>query len=272
MSRSLDAAELDALERLLSAERLARLEALTGSTAAAIELHQETLRVSAGLMNVIASVEIALRNAVDENLTAHFGTPAWLTHPPAPFQWKKIENDAARGALSSAQRAAYSKLSQADKGALDVKAFPQGRPANTSHLKRAVERRRQLPISNGKIIAETTLYLWKRLYSSDYEQTLWRPTLKRTFPNKRMKRPDVAARLEHIYQARNRLAHHEPVLHKRFDDAVGSIVFVAENLGMATPNPTAPMVKMIEDDLGAVRQRAKALHERLESYRPAITT
>ena len=267
MSRPLDEAKVGPVEKLLSAERLSRLMALTGSAVEAIDLHQETLRVSAGLMNVIATIEIALRNSVDENLTAHFGTPAWLTQPPAPFQWKKIENDLAHKALSSAQRAEYSKLSQAEKTALESKAFPRGRPPNTSHLKRAVERRKQIPVSNGKIIAETTLYLWKRLYSSDYEQTLWRPTLKRTFANKQLKRADIAVRLEHIYQARNRLAHHEPVLHQRFAEATASIIFVAENLGMRTPNPDAPLAALIEDDLEIMRQRAKALHDRLNGYR-----
>jgi hypothetical protein len=41
-----------------------------------------------------------------------------------------------------------------------------------------------------------------------------------------MKRAQIAENLEHIYQARNRLAHHEPVLHKRFRDAIAAIEFV----------------------------------------------
>ena len=268
----MDEVDVRATERLLSPERLARLQALTGSTADAIELHQETLRVGAGLLNVIANVEIALRNVVDTNLTVHFGTSAWLTHPPAPFQWRAIENDIARKALGSAQRAEYAKLSQAQKGALDAAAFPRGRPPNTSHLKRAVERRKQIVVSSGKVIAETTLYLWKRLYGPDYEQTLWRPTLKRTFPNKSMRRPAIAIHLEHIYQARNRLAHHEPVLHGRFQQTIASVIFVAQNLTMAAPDARSPLIKIIEDDMAAVQHRADALHGRLDNYRGAAAT
>ena len=182
MSRILEDADVATIAVLLSPERLAALMMLTGSTRTAIELHQETLHLSGSLMNVIASVELSLRNTVCENLTIFFGCPGWLTHPPTPFQWRKTENDNARKALESARRSTYSKMSQAEKAALDLKAFPNGRPKNTSHLQRAVNRRRQITVSDGKIIAETTLYFWKRLYSGDYEQTLWRTTLKRTRP------------------------------------------------------------------------------------------
>lgn len=264
-----DQADARAAERLLSPERLARLKALTGSTAEAVALHQETLRVGAGLLTVIASVEIALRNVVDTNLTTHFATPAWLTHPPAPFQWKAIENKTAQKALGSAQRAEYAKLAQSQKTALEAAAFPRGRPPNTSHMKRAIERRKQILVSNGKIIAETTFHFWKRLYGPDYDQTLWRTTLKRTFPNKTMKRPTVAIHLEHVYQARNRLAHHEPVLHQRFRQTVASVIFLAENLDVRTTDPHSPLMKMIQDDMAAVGQRADALHDRLDSYRRA---
>lgn len=267
MSRVLEDADVAAVMVLLSPERLATLTTLTGSARTAIQLHQETLRLSASLMNVIASVELALRNTVCENLTVFFGAPGWLTHPPAPFQWKSIENNIAQKALDSARRAEYSKLPQLQKAVLDAKAFPHGRPSNTSHLKRAVARRRQIIVSDGKVIAETTFYFWKRLYSTDYEQALWRTTLKRTFPNKKTKRPHVAEKLEYIYQARNRLAHHEPVLHKRFTDTISAIEFVSENLTVATPSKDTPLAKLISGDLQSVKDQAKLLHDRLASFR-----
>jgi hypothetical protein len=267
MSSALTDADIVAITILLSPERLAALVALTGSPRTAIELHQETMSLNASLMTVISSVELSLRNTVSENLTTFFGTPGWLTHPPAPFQWRPIENQNAQKALDSARRSDYAKMSQAQKGALDAAAFPNGRPANTSHQKRAVLRRRQIQVSDGKVIAETTFYFWKRLYSGDYEQTLWRTTLKRTFPNKKTKRPQVAEQLENIYQARNRLAHHEPVLHKRFKDTMAAITFISENLGVATPSKDTPLAKLIAADVAQVTDRAKRLHERLDSFR-----
>jgi hypothetical protein len=263
----LEDADVAAIAILLSSERLAPLAALTGSTRAAIELHQETLALGAGLMNVIASVEIALRNAVCDNLTLHFGTPGWLIRPPAPFQWKEIENKAAQKALDSARRGEYSKMSQVEKAALDVLAFPHGRPPNTSHLKRAIERRRQIYVTDGKIIAEITLYFWKRLYGPDYEQTLWRTSLKKTFPNKTLKRADVAIKLEHVYQARNRLAHHEPVLHKRFNETILGIEFISENLNVPSSSKYTPLAKLIAPELQAVQDKAKVLHDRLAAFR-----
>lgn len=89
MSTPLDDADVAAITVLLSPERLAKLTALTGSARAAIELHQQTLSLNAGLMNVIASVELAIRNTVCENLTVFFGAPGWLIRPTAPFQWRK---------------------------------------------------------------------------------------------------------------------------------------------------------------------------------------
>lgn len=252
---------------LLSPERLGALTQLTGNNMAAIELHQETLRLGARLMNITASIEIALRNAVCENLGQHFGAPGWLLAPPPPFQWRDRERSKIEYALDNARRAEYSKLSQADKHALDALAYPGGRPAGLSHSRRAKARREQIPVSDGKVIAELTFYIWKRIYGPHYEHTLWRPTLKRTFPDRSVKRAEVAENLEVLYQARNRLAHHEPVLHNRFTDMMASTKFVAERLGMTTPNPNAPLARLIAEDIAEGEAMAQALHDKLDAYR-----
>src|SRR5690606_33438510 len=112
-----------------------------------------TLVIGASLMNVIATVEIALRNAICANLSQHFGTPNWLIAPPAPFEWRATERDKGTKALDSARRAEYAKLNQQEKAALDALAYPNGRPANVSHAARAKARRNQILVSDGKIIA-----------------------------------------------------------------------------------------------------------------------
>jgi hypothetical protein len=255
------------ITRFLSRARLASLIELTLSETEAIALHQETLRVGSGLMNVIATVEIAVRNSVGDNLAHHFGVDRWLTQTPVHFRWRAEDRKKIETALDSARRAKYSKLSQAEKANLDALAYPGGRPPSTSHLKRAKDRRKRIDVSEGAVIAELTMYFWKRLYGPEYDQTLWRETLKRTFPCKRLRRADIAVQLEKVYQARNRLAHHEPVLHKRFEDTVAAIQFVVKHLNTASPKSDTPLATLVNVDLADVSRRAAALHERLKAYR-----
>ena len=254
------------LKSMLSEERLNRLVHLTGSTETAIELHQETLRLGASLMVIIATIEIALRNSVCKNLYGHFNKDDWLLQPPAPFQWRGDEMKKINTALDNARRAEYAKLSQSEKHALDHLAYPQGRPASESHLGRAKNRRKHISVSHGKIIAELTLYFWKKLYGPDYEQTLWRESLKRTFPHKKLKRADIAAHLEHIYQTRNRLAHHEPVLHNRFKDTMKSINFVTQHLEASAPSDKTPLAQLLSADLISIEMKGQEIHEKLASF------
>ena len=206
-------------------------------------------------MNVTATIEIALRNTVAENLSHHFGVPNWLQQPPVAFRWKEPERNKITAAVDSAKRAEYAKLSQAKKGQLDALAYPQGRPPNISHLRRAKDRRRHIVVTEGKVIAELTLYFWKRT------------TLKRTFPDKSLPRASIATHLEQLYQSRNRLAHHEPVLHRRFADTMTAIDFITQRLGAAGPSPDTPLSTLLADDIAEVRAREAELSARLDAFR-----
>ena len=122
-------------------------------------------------------------------------------------------------------------------------------------------------VTEGKVIAELTLYFWKRLYGPEYEQTLWRTSLKRTFPDKKLSRAQVAVQLERLYQSRNRLAHHEPVLHRRFVETVAAIEFITQRLGVVAPSPDTPLATLLVDDITDVRKKEGTLRARLESFR-----
>lgn len=263
----IEAGDVAAVTVLLSPERLGALTRLTGSAQTAIHLHQETLQLGAALMNITATIEIALRNSVCENLSQYFGVSNWLQQPPVAFQWKDPERQKISTAVDSAKRAEYSKLNQAQKATLDLQAYPKGRPPGTSHLKRSKDRRKHIVVTEGKVIAELTLYFWKRLYGPEYDQTLWRTTLKRTFPDKKLNRAIIATELEHIYQSRNRLAHHEPVLHKRFTETMSAIEFIVQRLGVSSPSHTTPLRNLLTDDIADVNAKAAALHTRLDSFR-----
>lgn len=62
---TIDAGDVAGLTRMLSAERLRALTALTGSARIAIGLHKETLRVGASLMTVLPQLKLpcAIRSA-----------------------------------------------------------------------------------------------------------------------------------------------------------------------------------------------------------------
>lgn len=128
-------------------------------------------------------------------------------------------------------------------------------------------RRAQITVTEGKVIADLTLHFWKRLFGPDYEQTLWRTSLKRTFPNKKLKRADIADHLEQIYQSRNRLAHHEPVVHTRFSGTMKAIQFVIENLATQVPSNSTPLARLVANDILEVNAKANALHKRLDGFR-----
>lgn len=181
-------------------------------------------------MPVTATIEVALRNVVCERLRSHFGKPDWLANPPAPFKWKGAEYNNIQKSIGQAKKAAYAKRSYSEKRSLDVLAFPQGVPAGLSHEQRSKRRQKALPIGVGDLVSQLTLFFWKRLFSSDYEGTLWKPALRELFPSKRVRRADVATALESIYVARNRVAHHESLYGDRLLKTLEATSFVAHHL------------------------------------------
>jgi hypothetical protein len=259
--------EIQNIVKLLSEERLKALTTICGSAEKAIELHQDTLKLGSSMMFIIATVELAIRNSVSHNLNEHFGVKNWMVQPPVPFQWRKQELDKLTMALDSARKSEYAKLTQKQKHTLEQTVFPSGRAKNTSHLMRSKAIRKQIPVPGGKVIAELTFYFWKRLFGPDYEQTLWRTSLKKIFPNKGTSRAVVAVNLEIIYQTRNRLAHHEPVVNRRFRTAIQSIDYVIQNLGSSLPSEKTPLAKLLKNALEDVKKEHEILSEKIAVYK-----
>ncbi|MDA8747938.1 hypothetical protein N9M66_06995, partial [Litoreibacter sp.] len=136
-----------------------------------------------------------------------------------------------KSAISHAQKAAYAKLSHKEKRHLDAFAFPNGVPPNTKHKTAAKRRQNLFVVSHGQIISQTTFSFWKRLYAGEYEGVLWKPSLKRVFPNKRLKRSDISRALEVVYATRNRVVHHEPVYGDRLADTIKALDFLRDSFG-----------------------------------------
>lgn len=264
--------ELEAIALLLSSDRLHRFRALAGSTRVAITLHQQTLQLGGSLMSVTAVLEIALRNAVCDRLTLHFQTENWLLKPPPVFAWRDEERRRIVMAVRAAQRTQYAKLDASQKRQLDEVAFRRGVPAGISHEHRSGARQKAIGIPAGQVIAQLTLYFWKRLFSVDYDHSLWKPALKRIFPGKQVTRAAVAANLESIYQTRNRIAHHEPVYGNRLDDTLDAIDFIAAQLGAARSDGRTPLSKMLEKERSALGDQAAALRSRIDALRSSVET
>lgn len=261
MSISLSMIEAQRLADLLSRERLKWLIDIGGDDATAVDLHQQILQLNAGLIKIVATIEIALRNVTNEILTRHFAYEDWLQRTPVNFVWDEPERMKVRMAIDSAKRSEYAKLGQHQKNALKAAAFPTGRPA--SHREFVEGKRAPIPVGQGKVIAELNLNFWKSLYGARYEHHLWKPALKRAFPNKTLKRSIVSANLEAIYQTRNRLAHHEPVVGARFRATMVALEFVCRELGSDGSSGHNPLQTLLEADMTSIRAKETELSSRL---------
>lgn len=267
MSTENSPARAQRLAQLLSLERMSKLLALTGDEAAAVSLHQDTLALNCAMMKIVATLEIALRNTVYTNIAMYCGSQSWLQAPPIKLVILQHERKAIERALETARRSEYSKLSHQSKVALKAAVLPHGRPKNMSYGAYVKAKRSPIQVSDGKIIAELTMNFWKTLFGGQYEHHVWKPTLKRVFPNRSLKRSVIATHLEVIYQTRNRLAHHEPVLHGRFAAAMASIQLISNELSVDSSLDENPLAALIAGDCQHVFGLETALAGRLNSYR-----
>lgn len=254
------------IARLISHERLAAFVAITGTERDALALHHETMLLQGALAPVMGVIEIALRNAIGERLRGLFGVPDWLRAPPPGFEWRGEERDAVRRAVSHARRAAYAKMTAAEKKGLEALAFPHGVPEGLSHEDRVKRRQAAITVTVGPVIAQLTLFFWKRLFSADYEAKLWKRSLKRLFPDKDVDRAAVAWRLEVLYQARNRLAHHEPLHGPRLAKLIGAIDFIAAKFGTPGADGATALTRMVAPYRPALDRQVAALSAAMERY------
>lgn len=273
MLEDLDERDIAEIALFISSERLAAFRAIAGNERDAILIHQQVLAVGTGLAAVIAVIEIALRNTVCEHLRSAFGIPGWLQAPPAPFTWGDEEASKIKEAERHAQRACYAKLNNTQKRALDLIAYPAGVPVNIKHEKRVKARQKAIQVSSGQIVAQLTVYFWKRLFSDDYQDTLWKRSLRQIFPNKRIDRADVSKHFEVLYQARNRVAHHEPVYGERLDETLAAVEFICLNFQSRRPSDATPLCKLIRPYRDVLDTKVEELRATLSAFTmPSIAT
>jgi hypothetical protein len=225
----------------VSDARIAPYRALCKNDADAIELHGEAMLIGSALLSTLAVIEIALRNRVHAQVAHDFGIDTWLTTNPSPVMLQNSELSAVAQAKRQAQQDRYSKLTNAQKRILDATAYPNGVPPNMAHKKLAKRRQEAITVTEGEVVAHTTLFFWKRFFAPEYEPTLWKRSVKRLFPNKTLSRADVSEHVETLYRARNRLAHHEPMHGQRLERAISSVEFIRQNLDCRVPSDDGPL-------------------------------
>jgi hypothetical protein len=171
--------ELLTLEHRISAERFAPYRAATGGDLSlAVRRYERNTELSAAFWAVLSDVEVVVRNAMHETLSAwsmrRYGQPDWYRD---------------RGRIFSARTF----------GDIEI-----ARRHVVAHGRSE---------SAGRVVAELPLGFWRFLLSSRYERSLWLPCLRDAFPGIRGQgmRRDVHDAMRDLHLLRNRIAHHEPI-------------------------------------------------------------
>ena len=171
-------------EKILSQKRMNRyLTACNGDTRKAMTLYRYNLQLSQEAFTIISCFEVALRNAIDANLTSVFG-PEWL------------KDSIMQGGIFS--------------NPIMVKSF--------DIINHAYNKLRSIgSYSHSKLLAEMEFGVWKYMFSPIQFRLTGRRLLQ-IFPNKARSTPQmqynhsyIFNELDKINTLRNRIAHHEPV-------------------------------------------------------------
>lgn len=172
---------LAAVRRALSEERLVSYDSWAGGDqAVGLKLYEWNTVASAACYGTLQAVEVVLRNAIHDQLTAMHGAGGlpgtWLDDPAQLLEPRRVADIAAA-------RRRLARL---------------GRPPTP-----------------GRVVAELPFGFWRYLLSARYEQFLWTPALRHAFPYLQpQRRRAIAEPVERLHYLRNRIAHHEPI-HRR---------------------------------------------------------
>jgi hypothetical protein len=166
------------LRQRLSPERLGPYErACDRDTSRAVVLYEWNGEVSAAFHEILGLLEVVLRNALHDQLTA------WHDRRGRRGRWY----DDPDGILETHRRRDIAEA----RSRLDR----DGKAANP-----------------GRVVAELTFGFWRYLLARRYETTLWTPALRHAFPNLRpARRATLYSPIKDLVRLRNRIAHHEPI-------------------------------------------------------------
>lgn len=201
----MDPATLTGLEAIISPPRFGRyLARYGGNRTYAARLYGWNLSISSAFWEPICVLEVAVRNALHDQLVIGRKRDDWWNDPVLNL----CNNE--RDAISSA-------------------------------IGTLISRGNATP-SSDQVVAATSFGLWVGLTGEGvvrdttlrYETTLWQPRLVKAFPKADGKRRKyIHAELNKIRVLRNRIAHHEPIYNSPLPALYDSILEVA---GMVNPD------------------------------------
>lgn len=169
-------AELDALDVSLSKDRLNRyLRMSRDDRKKAIQFYEMNNIVSESLFGAIRGLEVALRNGYHVALTAAArGREDWYNH-------------------------FFTELGKWEQDSIN-------------RVRETIKKRR-IKEDPARMISLLGMGFWCGLTSKTYDASLWVPYLHKAFAHNKIGRRDAFDRLEKIRDVRNRVAHHESILH-----------------------------------------------------------
>lgn len=181
MTAAVTASTTDELVSLLTAERLAPyLRESGGDTDLALKLYAWNAAIAAASMEVVAYIEVMLRNAVDRELSKH------ANESKRKLPWFMVPS------VTGGSHEAITKSIETTRTRL-----------------RGISPHRD---SRDQIIAGLSFGFWTELFGSKHED-LWRAALSNALPGTPAgRRKNVTAKLERLRPFRNRLAHHDSLL------------------------------------------------------------
>ena len=182
------------LERAISAPRMSTYRRAAVNDDHAWALYRWNVELSAAVAPLVADLEVALRNVINEQLCVRFGREDWWASKDL------LLDDITAEMLAEVVR---------------------------KHHKEIVAGK----VGPGKVVANATLGVWVHLLGRgghsalgrtiDYETRLWRPALRFAFSigtftksgrERRPTRAQVHSRAVLFQRLRNRVAHHKPIL------------------------------------------------------------
>ncbi|WP_132975372.1 hypothetical protein [Pseudonocardia dioxanivorans] len=170
-----------------------------GDLPQALLLYRWNSEVSAAVWEVLGHMEIVLRNAIHGALTTRHQRES---RPGFWFDDKRygLHDTAAREVVLARRRATQ---------------VPTGRRPSS-------------PVPDGKIVAELSFGFWRYLLAKRYAPTLW-PAIRHGFPHlPSRRRENLEQPVTRLHRLRNRIGHHEPVLHEDLPGRIGDVTAVLD--------------------------------------------